>query len=215
MTLHYRHMIAGLAALLIAGCGARPQAAVPPRSPTVAAMVPSPSAAPPTAAPATQPAAVPSAPAAATHAPAPTAQSAATAAPAGAEAPFAYLWPEFVPEQMVPAPRESRIARDDELGQGDIGFYVVTFNGGGRKLIIGGGATEALPITGRITTLRLGERGARLITTDDQRQLVISGYQGTLFVYGVGISEDELVRVAESLRPIDVREMRRRVGIED
>ncbi|HWQ15776.1 MAG TPA: hypothetical protein VNL77_23445 [Roseiflexaceae bacterium] len=209
-----RLLLAALGALLIAGCGARPQAAGPGPSPTVVAMVPTPTAAPPTAPPATRPAARAAPTVEATSPPAPI------AAPGGAptvaaEAPFTYLWPDFVPENMAPAPKESRVAREGELGPGDIGFYVVTFNGGGRKLIVGGGAAEALPITGRITTLRLGERGARLVTNDDQRQLIISGYEGSLFVYGVGLSEEELLRVAGSLRPIDVREMRRRVGMED
>jgi hypothetical protein len=122
------------------------------------------------------------------------------------------MWPEYLPAGMAPSPSESRVARDGELGPGDIGFFVVTWNGGGKKLVVGGGAAEAFPLSGRITTVALGERGARLVTSDDQRQLVISGTEGSLFVYGVGIAEEELVRVAESLRPIDVAELRQRVG---
>lgn len=202
-----------LLAALCAGCGARPAAEAVPPSPTIAAMAQQPTAAPP--APAPSRAASPQAATApplplATGTPAPGAT--AEAAPESDDVPFAYLWPEHIPAGMTPAPAESRIARDGELGPGDIGFFVVTFNGGDRKLVVGGGAAEPFPITGRISTLALGERGARLVTSEGQRQLVISGTQGALFVYGVGIAEDELVQVAESLRPIDVAELRRRVA---
>jgi len=122
------------------------------------------------------------------------------------------LWPEYLPEGMAPAARESRIAADGELGPGDIGFFVVTWNGGGRKLVIGGGAAEPFPLSGRITTLEIGGRGARLVTSDKERQLTLSGSEGNVFVYGIGLDEAELIRVAEALRPIDVAEMRQRVN---
>jgi hypothetical protein len=181
-------------------------------------MVPRPTTDPPTAAPTSPPATLE---AEAQTTSTPTTAPLEQALPGGsapgdttapAEAPFAYLWPAYLPEGMAPAARESRVAREGELGPGDIGFFVVTFNGEGRKLVVGGGAAEPLPLTGRITTVRLGERGARMVASGEQRQLAISGYQGALFVYGSGVSEEELLRVAESLAPIDVGEMRRRVG---
>jgi hypothetical protein len=213
-----------LAALLCAGCGRQPQAAPTTGAETPAAVVattaPSPApalgAAPLPVETATQPA-----PLAATAAPAGTQPSASspeapTSLPVSplAEAPFTYLWPAYLPEDLRPAPAESRIARDGELGAEEIGFYIVTFSGEGRKLILGGGAAEAIPLTGRISTVLIGEQGARLITSGEQRQLLITGYQGSLFVHGIGISEEELTRVAESLRPLDVREMRERAGVE-
>lgn len=218
----FHWLAALLAALLCAGCGARPQATLPTPDAAIVAAVPSPlPTAPPAATAATAPAPMPTAPITAPttapisepSAPAITLSPALAMTPA-AEASFTYLWPTYLPAGLAAAPAESRIARDGELGEGDIGFYIVTFNGVGQTLILSGGATEALPISGRITTVLVGGQEARLITNGDQRQLVLTGYQGALYLHGVGISEEELIRVAESLRPIDVRAMREQAGLE-
>ena len=37
--------------------------------------------------------------------------------------------------------------------------------------------------------------------------------KGSLFVYSSGLSEEELLRVADSLGPIDLLELRQRVGM--
>ena len=206
-----RWCVAFAAAMSCAGCGGSPApAAAPPES--QAAPAPSPAATAPPISPSPRPLNVeleiaPTAPPAAST-PAPGQAASPT------ETPFAYLWPEYLPDGMAPSPDESRVARDGELGQGDVGFFIVTFNGDGRKLIVGGGSVEALALSGTIRTVLVGGRGARLVTSGDQRQLILAGTQGTLFVYGAGIEEQELLRVAESLRPIDVRELRERVGQE-
>lgn len=125
---------------------------------------------------------------------------------------FAYQWPAYVPDGMAVAPSESRIARDGEVGDGGVGFYLVTFNSGAKKLVIGGGAVEPFSLSGTIERIRLGARGARIVNQGDQTLIVIDdGAPGTLFVFGLGCARDDLLRVAESLAPIDVREMRRRV----
>jgi len=116
---------------------------------------------------------------------------------------------------MKPSPAESRIARDDEVGDGDIGFYLVTFNGHGNKIVIGGGAVKPFSLSGTIERTRLGAYNARIVTQGDQTLIVIDdGAPGTLFVLGVGMARDDLLRVAASLTPVDPREMRRLVGID-
>jgi hypothetical protein len=44
--------------------------------------------------------------------------------------------------------------------------------------------------------------------------LVFDVPKGSLFVYSSSLSEDELVRIADSLKPIDLLELRKRVGVE-
>jgi hypothetical protein len=207
--MNHSRLLALLLPALLAGCGA-PTAAEPAApSPTIVAAPPR----DPVAVPTLAATALPATAAPLALATSPPSPASAAEEPAGAETPFAYLWPAYLPDGMAPAARESRIAADGELGPGDIGFFVVTWNGGGRKLVIGGGAAEPFPLSGRITTMELGGRGARLVTNENQRQLTLSGTEGNVFVYGAGLDEAELVKVAASLRPIDVADLRQRVDV--
>jgi hypothetical protein len=196
-------------ALNLAGCGgtaAAPTAAAP--SPTIAAP-PRPSATPAaggaTRAPVTaQPTATPptfASPTAAPQAGTPTQQE-----------PFVYLWPAYLPEGMQLSPRESRVPRDGEIGQNGLGFFIVTFAAGKGRLVIGGGATDALPLAGDKRSVEIGGRAATLTTNDPLRQVTFEVPKGSLFVYSSSLSEDELLRVAGSLQPIDLTELRVRVG---
>lgn len=152
----------------------------------------------------------------------PTRQAATRPTPAGSASleqgdptRFVYRWPSFLPEGMRPSPDETRIAREDEVGDGDIGFYLVTFNGDTNKIVIGGGAVEPFSLSGPIERINLGSYPARVVTQGDQTLIVIDdGAPGALFVFGAGVVRDDLVRVAASLEPIDPREMRRRAGVE-
>jgi hypothetical protein len=211
--MHYAqntHVLRWLALALIAGvlvgCGAPPPSSAPTLPlPTVAVQRPTPS--------------IPSAPGVQPVPASPTAVPPSPAGPASLErgdpARFRYQWPAFIPDGMKPSPAESRIARDDEVGDGDIGFYLVTFNGRGNKIVIGGGAVEPFSLSGTIERTRLGAYNARIVTQGDQTLIVIDdGAPGTLFVLGVGMARDDLLRVAASLTPIDPHEMRRLVGID-
>ena len=110
---------------------------------------------------------------------------------------------------MQPAAQESRVSAENELGEGDLGFYLITLNGGGKKLAIGGGGLrDALPLSGDTRAITAGGRAGRLIGNGEQREIIFDVARGKLFVYGFGVSEDELLRVAESLQPIDVRALR-------
>jgi hypothetical protein len=130
---------------------------------------------------------------------------------------FSYVWPAYLPSGMVPAPRESRVARANELGTTAAGFFLVTFNGdaGKRKIVLGGGSVEPFAITGDQKILTLGGREATLTTAGDQRLLNFKTQpdQGSLFVLGIGVDESELLLVAESLLPIDPADMRQRTGL--
>jgi hypothetical protein len=129
---------------------------------------------------------------------------------------FNYLWPAYLPQGMVPAPRESRVARDNELGTVASGFFLVTFSmdGGKQKIILGGGAVDPLPLTGNTQQVTLDGRQATLISQGDQHliRFVIPPDQGSLFLFGIGVSEQELRLTAESLLPITAADMRARVG---
>lgn len=126
---------------------------------------------------------------------------------------FSYLWPIYLPYDLQLSPEESRVAREGELGDTNIGFFIITFQSGAKKLVIGGGATETLPLTGTQTQLTIGTYQTVITTNDEQRQIVFDVTPGHLFIYGFGISEEELVHVAKSLSPIDAHEMRTRVGM--
>jgi hypothetical protein len=116
---------------------------------------------------------------------------------------------------MRPSPDETRIARETEVGDGDIGFYLVTFNSDAGKIVVGGGAVEPFSLSGPIERINLGSYPARVVTQGEQTLIVIDdGAPGSLFVFGAGVARDDLVRVAASLEPIDPREMRRRAGVE-
>lgn len=132
-------------------------------------------------------------------------QAAATLTPE----PTIYLWPSYIPTGMQPAPEESRVSGENELGDSDLGFYLITLNGNGNKLAIGGGGLpDVLPLAGDTRPIQAGTRKGTLITSSDQREIVIDVARGTLFVYSKGLSEEELLRVAASLQPIDARALR-------
>lgn len=128
------------------------------------------------------------------------------------EEPFEYQWPAYQPEGFTLAPNESRVARDEEVQFGGVGFFVITFNATEQKLVVGGGSTEALPLQGDEQVVAIGEREAQLTTSGNQRQIQFNQSDSSLFVYGFGVSEDELLRVAESLEPISVTDLRTRVN---
>lgn len=214
--MHDRYMLrAALVALavvlIVAGCGAPPEPVAPAApSPTIAALTSEPTGTPAVA----SPMATAAAPAAVATA-APTAPAGQASLEEGDVSLFAYQWPDYLPAGMAPAPLESRIAREGEIGDGGVGFYLVTFNNGAQKLVIGGGAVEPFSLSGPIERVRLGTRGARIVTQENQILVVIDdGAPGTLFVFGVGLERAELLRVAESLAPIDVRDLRQRVEVE-
>jgi hypothetical protein len=195
--------------ILLTACSTPPPAqpspiAVLPPSPTIAvAVIPTAGAAPaPAPAPVTRPTA--------------TAQPVAPLATAN-PAVFSYLWPAYLPQGMQPAPKESRVASDAELGTNAPGFFLLTFNGNGgtTKIIVGGGAVEPFAVTGETREVELDGRKAKLNTNGDQRLITfdtITG-QGSLFMLGVGIGEAELLQSAESLLPIELADMRARIGL--
>ncbi len=141
------------------------------------------------------------------------AQPIATANPAV----FNYFWPAVLPVGMQPAPKESRVARDNEVGTNAPGFYLVTFNadGGKRKIILGGGAVEPFNLSGETKQIEVDGRTAKLITNGEQRLLVFTtnANQGTLFLFGIGVGEADLLQAADSLLPIELPDMRARVGL--
>src|SRR5262245_60734206 len=199
-------------ALSLAGCG--DTAAIPtvaPPSPTIAAPPP------PSATPAAAGRAATSPPVTAQPTATPPTFASPTAAPqAGTPAeqePFVYLWPSYLPEGMQLSPRESRVPREGEIGQNGLGFFIVTFALGTGRLVIGGGATDTLPLTGDKHRVEIGGRAATLTTNATQRQLTFDVAKGSLFVYSSSLSEEELLRVAGSLQPIDLIELRARVGV--
>jgi hypothetical protein len=190
----------------IAGCG--DQAAAPPvvPSPTIAApaqLSPTPRALAPTSA---RPASAPSPTA-------PPVRSAPTATPPPAEA-FVYLWPAYLPAGMQISPRESRVAKEGEVGQSAAGFFIVTFTSGDGKLVFGGGATDTLPLTGEQRRITAGGRPATLTTGAAGRQVVFDVPKGSLFVYSSTLGEEQLLQIAGSLQPIELAELRKRLGAE-
>jgi hypothetical protein len=128
-------------------------------------------------------------------------------------APFAYLWPAYLPPNMRISPSETRVAREGEVAEDGTGFFILTFTDGVGKLVIGGGATETLPLTGEQRSLTVGGRDATLTTKGEQRQLVFVVAAGRLFIYSSQLSEEELLRVAESLQPISVQDLRALAGV--
>ena len=133
-----------------------------------------------------------------------------TAMPGG----FNYFWPAYIPEGMQIAAQESRVAGENEIGRDNLGFFLLTFSGEGgkRKLSLGGGAVEAFQLQGERKQVQLGSRSATLVTLGEQHLILLEVPVGTLFVLGAGLSEDEVVKVAASLEPTDVRAIRQRLG---
>ena len=182
-------------ALLCAGCASQSAA------PQAAAPTPTPGTGPRPAATATRPPLVlkPG--------------SSAAAAPAGGTA--TYVWPSYVPAGMAPSPRESRVSGEKEVGNAGMGFYIVTLNGSATKLTIGGGGLDAaLPLSGEQRRVTVAGRPGTLITSGDQREIVFEVPQGQLFIYSSGLSEQELLKVADSLQPVDIATLRVLAGLQ-
>jgi hypothetical protein len=216
-SLRFECLIGVLVALALSGCG--DQGAVPAGTPSPTIAV-APSARPSPTPPgvfATRPPAVPSAaataPAASNRAATALARTPAQLAATVPPAPFAYLWPAYLPPGMQLSPAETRVPREGETGPEGLGFFIATFASGPTRLVIGGGATDALPLSGEQRRVSVGPRAATLTTSGDRRQIVFDAQRGSLFVYSSGLSEEELLRVAGSLKPIDLQELRRRAGV--
>jgi len=136
-----------------------------------------------------------------------------TAASQAAAEPSAYLWPSYLPANMSVSPPESRVASAHEVDASGLGFFVIVLNGKNQKLSIGGGnIKDTIPITGQERNITAGSRSGRLITNATQREIVFDVTRGKLFIYSVGISEEELLKVAGSLEPIDAQALREKVG---
>jgi hypothetical protein len=198
---HIRISLAALA-LLLAGCAGQGASAPPGApSPTIAVAGAQPAAARPTP----TPAAVGGQPTAA-----PAIQAAPAQSGSGQVAePSIYLWPSYLPPNMRPSPNESRVASEGQTGEAGLGFYIITLNAGQQKLSIGGGdLSDVLPLSGEQRPITAGARSGTLITSGDRREIIFDIARGKLFVYSAGLSEAELLKVAESLQPIDVKALR-------
>jgi hypothetical protein len=195
-------------ALALIVCGCAEQSAVP-------IVTPSPTIALPArqSSPAEPPAPTSTRPPARTEPPVTPLKTEPTATPPRAES-FVYLWPAYLPADMRVSPGESRVAHEGETGQNAAGFFIVTFTAAGGKLVIGGGATDTLPLAGDQRRITVGGRAATLTTSAAGRQIVFDVPKGSLFVYSSALSEEELLRVAGSLQPIELAELRKRVGAE-
>jgi hypothetical protein len=196
-----RIILAALAPLSIAGCAGQGASAPPSPttpSPTIAAAQVQPAPARPTptiAAIGGQTTAMPANPA---------------AAPAE---PSIYLWPTYLPPNMHPSPTESRVASAGQTGEVGLGFYIITLNNGQQKLSIGGGdLSDVLPLSGDQRSITVGARAGTLITSGDRREIVFNMARGKLFLYSAGLDEQELLKIAESLQPIDVKTLRDLAG---
>ncbi len=114
---------------------------------------------------------------------------------------------------MRPAPAESRVASTSQIGDAGMGFYLITLNNGPQKLTIGGGdLSEVLPLSGEQRAITAGARAGTLITSGDRREIVFNMARGKLFLYSAGLDEQELLKIAESLQPIDVKTLRDLIG---
>jgi hypothetical protein len=201
-----------LVALLCAGCGgqntpAERAAAAP--SPTISAAPIGTIGGAPTPSPAVP---APTSAADATTPPLVLVQPADGSTPASAGQAL-YLWPAYLPPGFQPAPGESRVSGENQVGTGGLGFYIITLNAGAQKLTIGGGGLpDALPLAGDERRVEVAGRSARLISSGDRREIIFEVPQGQLFVYGAGIGEDELLKVAESLQPTDLATLRALAG---
>jgi hypothetical protein len=127
--------------------------------------------------------------------------------------PSIYLWPTYLPPNMQLSPAESRVASASQVGEAGLGFYIITLNKGSQKLSIGGGdLPDVLPLSGDQRPITVGTRAGTLITSGDRREIVFDMARGKLFLYSAGLDEQELLKIAESLQPIDVKNLRALVG---
>ena len=127
--------------------------------------------------------------------------------------PSIYLWPTYLPPDMRPSPTESRVSGDGQTGEAGLGFYIITLNNGSQKLAIGGGdLSDVLPLSGDQRPITAGTRAGTLTTSGDRREIVFNMARGKLFLYSSGLDEQELLKIAESLQPIDVKNLRDLAG---
>ena len=127
--------------------------------------------------------------------------------------PSIYLWPTYLPPNMLPSPTESRVASEGQTGEAGLGFYIITLNNGSQKLSIGGGdLSDVLPLSGDQRSITAGTRAGTLITSGDRREIIFNMARGKLFLYSTGLDEQELLKIAESLQPIDVKTLRDLAG---
>ena len=111
--------------------------------------------------------------------------------------------------QVGPSPTESRVASAGQIGEAGLGFYIITLNSGQQKLSIGGGdLSDVLPLSGDQRSITAGARAGTLITSGDRREIVFNMARGKRFLYSAGLDEQELLKIAESLQPIDVKNLR-------
>jgi hypothetical protein len=203
-----RQVLPALALLLCAGCAGQATPAPPDR------IIPSPTIAIATTAVKTAPSPQPPVVALQPVAPRANVASQPTAASARAAEPSIYLWPTYLPPGMRPSPTESRVSSESQAGPSGMGFYVVTLNTDAQKLSIGGGdIQDVLPLNGEEKPVTAGTRAGKLISSGERREIVLDVPRGKLFLYSSGLSEDELIKVAESLQPIDVRVLREMAGV--
>jgi hypothetical protein len=193
-------------ALLVCGCADQSAAPIVTPSPTIAVLIRQSS-------PVGTPAPTNTRPPARTAPPVTPLKTEPTATPPPPES-FVYLWPAYLPADMRVSPGESRVAHEGETGQNAAGFFIGTFTAGSGRLVIGGGATDTLPLAGDQRRITVGGRAATLTTSAAGRQIVFDVPKGSLFVYSSTLSEEELLRVAGSLQPIELAELRKRVGAE-
>ena len=94
-----------------------------------------------------------------------------------------------------------------------MGFYIITLNNGPQKLSIGGGdLSDVLPLSGDQRSITAGTRAGTLISSGDRREIIFNMARGKLFLYSSGLDEQELLKIAESLQPIDVKILRDLAG---
>jgi hypothetical protein len=199
--LYIKYTLAGLVLLVCSGCGAGSGAALATAVPSPAVAVAQPVEPSPTPPPAFADSGATGVPATAIGQPAP-------ATGATADQPL-YLWPAYIPPGMLPSLAESHVASEGQIGPNGQGFYVVTLNDRAKKLSIGGGDLgEALPLAGDERSITVGGRTGRLITSGNQREIIFDVPSGILFVYSSELSEEELLKVAASLRPIELQALR-------
>lgn len=121
--------------------------------------------------------------------------------PSAVTSAFTYLWPAYLPDGMYVSPSESRVPHANEVGSTSTGFYIVTFNGDTRKIIVGGGATDSLVLNGESRSVEYDGEMATLTTEGEQREFVFIKNKVKYFIYSRNISEQELILVAESMVP--------------
>ncbi len=76
-------------------------------------------------------------------------------------APFSTSGRPICRRNDAPSPSETRVAREGEIAQDGTGFFILTFNDGVGKLVIGGGAAGDAAADRRAAPLVVGGRGGQ------------------------------------------------------